>query len=391
MNAVTDHGPSTIGGFVAPGFEPVAEEFARNFTERGEFGAAFAAYCRGRLVADLHGGEASPGRPWAEDTICSMFSGTKGLVAGCILKLIEEKLLDPARPVAYYWPEFAANGKERILIRHAVSHRTGIPGIAMPLTADDLADDVRMERTLAAQPMFRDPNAFGCYHALAIGWLCGGLVRRIDGRSIGRFFAEEFAGPLGLDAWIGLPEAEERRVAPIQRPAEHGPWQEELEPEQAADPVCRAVWGNPVLFPEAMPWNSRLYRGAEIPGAGGIANARSMARYYGCLVAGAELDGIRVLKPETLAEGRRELNRFVDPFIGEPMVFGTVFALQNAWGRYGPAADAFGHVGAGGSVHGGWPGLAVGFSYLPNQMRADPEDRRSRPLLEALHDAAAAL
>lgn len=211
-------------GFVAPGFEGVAAEFERNFTQRGDKGAAVAAVHKGRPVVDIWGGEAAPGIPWRDDTLQVIYSGTKGLAAGCVLKLVEQGRLDLDAPVGRYWPEFAANGKDRVLVRHVVSHRAGLPGIFEPLKAEDLTDYERMEALLAEQALPPDPNAYNCYHALTIGWLVGGLVRRIDGRTLGRFFAEEFAGPLGLDAWIGLPESEEHRVGAIILGAGMGPW-----------------------------------------------------------------------------------------------------------------------------------------------------------------------
>ncbi|MDQ0468980.1 serine hydrolase domain-containing protein [Labrys wisconsinensis] len=376
--------PPSIRGFVAPSFEPVAEAYARAFAEAGDGGSAFAAVRGGETVVDLWGGTAAPGRPWAEDTLQVIFSGTKGLVATCMLMLVDRGALDLGRPVAHYWSAFAAKGKDGVLVRDVVSHRAGLPGITLaPLAAADLADDEGMEARLAAEPLSPDPGAYGCYHALTIGWLCGGLLRRIDGRSIGRFFAEEVAAPLGLDIWIGLPPALEPRVGVL----ELGPdWDDGLTPEQAASSTYRSIWGNPPLFPrEGTPWNTRAYHGAEIPGGGAVASARSMARLYACLAEGGGLDGVRLMRPETLAQGRRELSRFTDPFIDEPMRFATVYALQTEQHRFGPPADAFGHNGAGGSIHAAWPGQRLGVSYVMNQLRSDPRDQRSRPVLEALH------
>jgi CubicO group peptidase (beta-lactamase class C family) len=379
----------TIHGYAADGFETVADEFERNFTERGDIGAAFCAIQDGRTVVDLWGGVAAPDHPWAKDSLQVVFSGTKGLTAACMLMLIDRGKLEPDRPVAHYWPEFAARGKAELLVRDILSHRAGLPGIASKvLSFDDLADDPLMEALLAAEPPSADPNAYRCYHALTIGWLCGGLLRRIDGRSLGRFFAEEIAKPLSLDVWIGLPAAQEARVGRLELSPEFGPWDAGLTPEQAADPTRRSVWGNPPLFPpQNSPWNSRQFHASEIPAAGAVASARSMARFYACLSRGGELDGVRLMKAETLAMGRRELARFVDPFLGESMAFASVFALQTEAKRYGPPDDAFGHPGAGGSIHAAWPSQKLGFSFVMNQMRADPEDRRTKAMLQALHSA----
>ncbi len=376
-------GRAAAQGFVAPGFEPVAAEFERNFTERADVGAAFAAMHDGKMVVDLWGGEAAPGQPWKGDTLQIIFSGTKGLMAACILKLIERGQLALDDKVATYWPEFAQHGKGTMRIRHVVSHGAGLPGVARALSEEDWADYEKVETLLAAQPFAPDPDAFHAYHALTIGWIVGALIRRIDGRTLGRFFAEEIAGPLGLDAWIGLPEAFEPRVGRMRLGEGMAP----LTPEQLADPVLKSIWGNPPLFPDDdMAWNERFIHAAEIGGAGGIADARSMARYYGCMALGGTLDGVTVLKPETVALGRREISRFMDPYIAEAMAFGTIWALQTPQGRFGPSPDAFGHSGAGGSIHGAWPTERTGFSYTMNEMRADPTDARSRHILAKLYE-----
>jgi CubicO group peptidase (beta-lactamase class C family) len=377
----------TIKGTVARGYEAVAEEFERNFTERRDIGAAFAAVHGGRKVVDLWGGMAAPGKPWKQDTLQLVYSGTKGLIASCMLILIERGLIDMDAPVARYWPEFAANGKEAVLVRHVVSHRAGLPGLMAPLDVRDLPDYEKIEALLAAQPMSRDPEAYHCYHALTIGWLCGAMIRRVDGRTLGRFFAEEVAGPLGLEAWIGLPDSEEHRVGRMELDPE-SPWSD----APIENATHRSIWGNPPLFPTnaEFAWNSRAFHAAEIGGAGGIATARAMARYYCCMARGGELDGTRILRTETIAAGLRMRSKFYDPYVVEPMAYGTVFAIQTEQGRFGPAPDAFGHSGAGGSIHGGWPSTGTGFSYTMNQMRIDPEDARSRHVLGALHRIVAA-
>ncbi len=370
-------------GFVAPGFEPVAAEFERNFTERHDVGAGFAAMHDGRMVVDLWGGDAAPGQLWQRDTLQIIYSGTKGLMAACILKLIEQEKIGLDDKIAKYWPEFAQHGKGSVRLRHVVSHGAGLPGVTSELTAHDLPDYEKIEALLAAQPFAPDPDAFHAYHALTIGWIVGALIRRIDGRTLGRFFDDEIARPLGLDAWIGLSEAHEPRVGKMRLGEGMGP----LSEAQLADPVLRSIWGNPILFPDDnMAWNQRFLHAAEIGGAGGIADARSMARFYGCMALGGTLDGVTVLQPQTVELGRQELSRFMDPYIAEAMAFGTVWALQTPQGRFGPAPDAFGHSGAGGSIHGAWPTERTGFSYTMNEMRADPSDARSRHVLARLYE-----
>lgn len=381
---------TTVEGTAAAGFEAVVAAFEGNLTERGDLGAAFAVYVDGRPVVDVWGGMAdrAAGRPWQRNTIAGIFSGTKGLVATCVLMLVERGALELDAPVCRYWPEFAAEGKEGILVRHVVSHQAGLPGLTTPVTCEEAGDDVRMARLLAAQPALHPPGAGFYYHALTFGWLCGELVRRVDGRSVGRFLAEEVAGPLGLDAWIGLPAEQEPRVALLERGEGFGAQpREQGGPE--ADPVAWSIWSNPPRFTsDPLPVNTRAWRAAEIPGSSGVASAASLARLYGCLARGGELDGVRLLAPETLERGRMRLSYAIEPYLGEPMAFGIGYGLQTEAQPYGPVADAFGHNGAGGSVHGAWPELRTGFSYISTTLQdLEGPDPRPKALLDALHGA----
>lgn len=380
----------TVEGLVAPGYEAVRDVFELNFTERGEVGAAFAAVRDGEPVVDLWGGYRDPDHltPWTRDTLTVVFSGTKGLVALCLLMLVDRSLLDPDAPVSHYWPEFAAAGKADMTVSMVASHRARLPGIRTVLKVEDVLDDVRMAELLAAQAPERDPRAGDVYHAFTFGWLCGELIRRVDGRSVGRFFAEEVAMPLGVEIWIGLPAVLEPRVSTL-RYAEG--WGAELFDEQrlANDELLRTVWANPpLLMPSHLPFNSQAFHAAEIPGAGAIATARSMARLYGCLARGGELDGIRLLSDTTLDRGRAYLTSRREPLANELNAFGIGFELQTQNLPLGPPPNAFGHGGAGGSQHGAWPSERVGFSYCMNHMRDDAVvDPRSQSLLTALHEA----
>jgi CubicO group peptidase (beta-lactamase class C family) len=385
-------GAAAIQGHVAPGFEPVRAAFAENFARHDELGAAFAVVRDGKTVVDLWGGIAdeASGRPWERDTLQLVFSGTKGLVAVCLLMLVDRGVLELDMPVARWWPEFAAEGKGQVTVAELASHRARLPGIRTPLRQDDIHDDRRMAALLAAQPQDVDPRAGDVYHALTYGWLCGELIRRADGRSVGRFFAEEVAARLGLELWIGLPPELEPRVSTLR----YGPaWGQQVRWDDAAfaaDQLLAYVWRNPPPLPadgSPLSFNRPAFHQAEIPGANAIGTARSLARLYGCLALGGELDGVRLLSAETLARGRRELTRRRDPLIDEPHAFGVGFALQTELQLFGPPADAFGHGGAGGSVHCAWPSQRVGVSYAMNTMRDVLEDPRSAGLLTALHAA----
>ncbi|HEY9335698.1 MAG TPA: serine hydrolase domain-containing protein [Kribbella sp.] len=353
-------------------WEQVAEAFARNFTERGEVGAAFAAYHRGELVVDRWGGTADPGtgRAWDRDTIHLMFSGTKGLTTACVLLLVQGGQLRLDDPLSRYWPEFGAQGKESITIADVLSHQARLPWVDAGYA--DLLDHDAMAAHLAAQAPAADARAGFVYHPVTWGWLLDELVRRVDGRTIGRFFADEFARPLGLEVWIGLPADLHRRAATMVAPdgvLVDGPWTELNRP-------------NPLWIPGSEKiWNSAEYRTAGLAAVGGYATARGMARFYASLIG--EVDGSRVLTQETVELGRRELRRGLEPNWGSPMRYGAGFELQTGDGRMGDAPDAFGHAGAGGSRHGAWPHREIAFSYLMNEVRVGPDDR-PLTLLESL-------
>jgi CubicO group peptidase (beta-lactamase class C family) len=316
---------------------------------------AFAATRDGELVVELG--------PTHQPTL--IFSGTKGLVAMCLLLLIERGQLDLDAPVSHYWPEFLHRD---VLVRHVVSHMAGLPGLRPPPTLEDLLDGERMAARLAAEPPFWPAGERLAYHALTFGWLCGELVRRIDGRTVGTFFANEFAQPLDLELWIGLPAEVEPRVA-------------RLEPEPGYSlvgepgPLLEALYGSLL---HSFPWNEPAFHAAEIPGGNAIGTARSLALLYGRLEA--------VLRPETILLGRTELSRGPCAVTGLPYAFGVGFELQTERRSLGPPANAFGHTGSGGSAHGAWPDEHVGFSYIPTELRSLETDDRARRLLAALHD-----
>jgi CubicO group peptidase (beta-lactamase class C family) len=377
-----------IDGRVAAGFEPVADAFAQNFAERAELGAAFAATLDGRPVVDLWGGvaDADSGRRWREDTLQLIFSGTKGLTALCVAILVDRGRLDYGDPVARWWPEFAAAGKAQITVAEVLSHRARLPGVRAPATDADLLDPQRMAALLAAQAPETDPRARFIYHPLTYGWLCAELIRRVDGRSVGRFFAEEVAGPLELELWIGLPEPLEPRVAVLRHGARWGRSVESRTDAFPGDALWASIHFNPPhLAGDDLPWNLPAWHQAEIPAANAIGTARSIARFYGALARGGELNGVRLLSSETLARACAKLAAGTHAYTGERLAFAAGFELQAADALLGPPPEAFGHGGAGGSMHGAWPQERVGFSYAMNEMRDDVVDERARALLDALH------
>ncbi|HYY45598.1 MAG TPA: serine hydrolase domain-containing protein [Candidatus Angelobacter sp.] len=374
-----------IGGEVAAGFEPVREAFAAEIDRDRGAGAAFAAVVDGTAVVDLWGGSMrpEPPTPWREDTVQLVFSGTKGLVATCILLLLERGKLNLDRPVSAYWPEFEQAGKGNVLVRHLVSHQAGLPAVDPPPTPYEALDPIAMAERLAQQPALWPAGTSITYHALTFGWLCDGLIRHVDGRSPGRFFADEVAGPLSLDAWIGLPASVEARVARMQRAPDYQVNYGEVSDSERL--LLDRIYAGGGFIGERFVVNDPEFLAAEIAGANGVASARSMARLYGCLARGGEIDGIRLLSPETVRFAYAPIAAGLDRLTRKPAAFSTGFEIQSETQWYGPAVQAFGHSGAGGSVHGAWPHLRTGFSYAMNLMRRDDRDGRAQRILTALH------
>jgi CubicO group peptidase (beta-lactamase class C family) len=373
-----------VNGYLAPGFGQVGDVFEHNFREHGEIGAAFAAVLDGKPIVDIWAGVADrqSRRPWNEDSLQLVFSGTKGLVATCILMLIDRQMLDLEERVSRYWPDF---GKPHILVRDVVAHTARLPGIDERVTIDDLLDDRRMSAMLARQKQSTDPRAAFCYHALTYGWLCGELVRRVDGRSVGQFFAEEVASPLALELWIGLPASAESRVTTMELSSNWGASPYLDAKFHQNDGLLRSIWGNPeILSARSFPWNRVEFHRAEIPGVNAIGTARSIAKLYDCLACG----GRPLLTERTVRLARETLSMGHDSFYAESYRFGVGFQLQTDSMRLGPPPDAFGHGGAGGSVHGAWPTERVGYSYAMNCMvEGSPPDPRGPALLKALYTA----
>lgn len=376
-----------IAGRVATGYEPVREAFAAELGRDTDAGAAFAAVVDGIPVVDLWGGlsHRQPVQPWTEETAQLIFSGTKGLTATCILLLLDRGRIALDRPVADYWPQFGEARKDHVLVRHLVSHQAGLPAVEPAPEPDEALDPVLMADRLAAQPALWPPGQGITYHALTFGWLCDGLIRRVDGRSTGRFFAEEVARPLALDAWIGLPASAAARVARMMRSPDYQVNFGEVSEEERD--LLRRIYAGGGIVGERFVVNDPGFLRAEMAGVNGVATARSMARLYGCLARGGEIDGVRLVAPETLRLAYAPIAAGLDRLTHKPAAFSTGFEIQSELQWYGPAVQAFGHSGAGGSVHGAWPHLRTGFSYAMNLMRRDDRDGRAQRILSALHTA----
>jgi len=377
-----------IHGFAKPGFEAVREAFRANFDQGLERGASAAVTRDGELVVDLWGGEAdASGRAWERDTLVNVYSTTKTMAAICVLVLADRGLVDLSAPVATWWPEFAAKGKEAVTVSHVMSHSAGLSGFDPPLeSVEELYDwDACCER-LAAQAPWWEPGTASGYHAVTQGYLQGEIVRRVTGKSIGTFFREEIAEPLGADFHIGLPAEHDPRVAELV-PPRYG-----LGGGPAAAPrdsiAARTLRSTPVTAKEP---RTRAWRGAEIPAAGGTGNARSVARVHSALACGGAVDGVRLLSPAGVERAREEQIRGTDLVLRFPLVLGNGFGLNDRTFPISPNPRAF--------FWGGWGGsLAIidldaraTIAYVMNRMEADLlGDRRGAGIAAAAFGALAA-
>ncbi|MGW6948462.1 serine hydrolase domain-containing protein [Streptomyces xanthophaeus] len=382
-----------IQGVVAEGFEPVRDAFVRNFEVLGDRGAAVAVYRDGRKVVDLWGGtkDAYGTEAWTRDTAQIVRSATKGVAAAVPLLLHQRGLLDLDAPVASYWPEFKAGGKDRTLVRDLLAHRAGVPALDRGLSAAEAADGVSGPRAVAAQQPFWQPGTEHGYHAQTYSWLLSELVLRATGRTVGGILAEELAEPLGLEFWIGLPDSETHRVgrvAPVDPPEGAGllrtrPRRNVSEAYADPDSLTRRAFAAIDPLPDE---NAPAYRAAELPASAGIGTARALARFYAATVGVVE-DGARIFTPATTALAGKELSAGPDRVLVVNTRFGPGFML------HGPASPllspaSFGHPGRGGSLAFADPEAGIGFGYVTNALaKSVTADPRAQALVRALRSA----
>jgi CubicO group peptidase (beta-lactamase class C family) len=383
---------ATVTGIVEPGFERVRTAFADNFAAGREVGAALCVHLGGRKVVDLCGGffDREGGRPYGPDALQLVFSSTKGATAACANLLAQRGLLDLDAPVARYWPEFAQAAKEALPVRFLLSHQAGLPAIDRSLTPEEVQTWDPVIDALAAQAPFWEPGTAHGYHALTYGYLVGEVVRRVSGRSIGAFFADEVAGPLGLEFFVGLPEDLEHRVSPIVAAPVAGAAQEN--PGYRSTLLARALnMGGAFRDPAWM--NRPAWHAAEVPGGNGITNATSLSRLYAGLVGTVEGGPPEPLFTREQAERARTPLTF-----GADQVFASVgLPLEQKIGlgfwRASPAAvfggaGSFGHAGAGGSYGFADPEAELAVGYVMNKMSdAVLVDPRARGIIEAVYGA----
>ncbi len=377
-----------IDGTVAPGFEAVADAFAANFAEHGDVGAAVCVFHRGEPVVDLWGGYADreQGRLWERDTLQLVFSTTKGVAATCVHQLVERGVLDLDAPVATWWPEFAQAGKGDIPLRWVLSHEAGLAAVTGEVTMDDVLGWEGVVEAIAAQAPVWEPGTVHGYHARSYGWIVGEVVRRATGRTLGRYFADEVAGPLDLDFFIGLPEGELGRVARLYPPVIEPEAAEVMDAFLGPDTLLGQVLRGPSgLFNYDDMWNRPDVLAAEMPSSNGVGTARAIAKLYASLIG--EVDGVRLLAPGTVARATHVQVSGPDHVIGLPMSFGLGFMTPPSAG----GAGAFGHDGAGGSLGMADPAGEWALGYVMNQMQLGlTGDARSTGLAAATRAAIAA-
>ncbi len=383
---------------IEPGWEGVQEAFEANFASGEEVGAGCAVYHHGRKVVDLVGGhfDADRTQPYTDDALQLVFSTTKGITAIAVAMCVQRGLLDYDEPVATYWPEFAANGKGEATVAQLLSHQCGLITVDRPTTLAEALDWKTITSRLAdGTPEWPIGTAHG-YHALTYGWLAGELIRRTDGRTPGQFVAEELAGPLGLDMWIGLPDELEPRVSPMvgalfvksDDPNVQAMLDQFFGPQSNA---FRALTLNGAFSFDGEgdnPFNTRELHAAEIPAGNGITNARSLAKLYAATIG--EVDGVQLLTDATRDRARAKVtpDGETDQCLMLESTFGMGFMVHGPMTVYaGPGT--YGHPGAGGSVACAQPERDLAFAYVMNQMATNlAGDMRAQRLLEAAAAAA---
>jgi len=372
-----------IHGHCAPGFESVRDAFETNFVAEEEIGASASVVVDGRTVVDLWGGwrDAASTLPWERDTIVCMMSVAKAVSATCLHMLVDRGQVELEAPVARYWPEFAQNGKEGVLVRHVLDHRAGLPILTEKLHPQAMFDHVLMVGALERQAPLWEPGTQAGYHVHNQGFLIDEIVRRVDGRSLPQFLREEVTGPLGIDYQFGLSAADQARCADFLQATEgtifaarHGD----------PDKILSRAWDQ---LPDPIDLNSRQWREATITSASGHGNARAVARLYGALARGGELDGVRLMAPATLDQAITEQHNMVEVMMERPYHQALGFLLSSppiVW--MGPGRRSFGHHGVGGSIGLGDPDAKVGFAYAMNKMHARIDNGpRARRLIEAVY------
>lgn len=373
-----------VEGFAAVRFDAVRGAFESLFADGLEHGAAVAVVADGRPVVDLWGGHRDLAKtlPWQRDTLVNVWSCTKGVTATAIAMLVDRGQLAYDAPVARYWPEFAAHRKGAITLDQVLSHQAGMDGLAVAMDLETMYGWTPYVEALAAMAPLWEPGSRCVYHPVTFGYILGEVLRRVDGRTPGRFIAEEIMDPLGLSFFLGLPLGFDHRAAEMS--GDDKIYEAHAAGERSPYPHS---FRNPELFAETP--NARGWRAAEVPAANGHADARSLATMYGALARGGEIEGHRLLSAEGVRRAARERYRGTDACSGAATVFAAGYRVDSI--GFGPQAGAgnFGHTGWGGSVAFADPSRGLGFAFVTNRLLAfdDGVDPRRQRLLDAVYAA----
>lgn len=386
-----------INGHCDERFSKVRDEFTRNFVERGDVGAACSVVIDGLTVVDLWSGwlDEARTRSWEKDSIVGIYSIGKALTAITVLRLLDEKLITLEEPVSSYWPEFAQGGKSSMPVRELLTHEAGLISVRKPLPPGSFLDWDLMTSELAAQTPWWVPGSGHGYHSNTYGFLGGEVVRRVDGRSVGTFFREEIAEPLGVDLLIGFGAEYDYRVA------DAIPYRGEEDPNRrpwlAQDPKTleglelgryMAYRNPPHKKDGSTNANTRVWRAAEYPSTNPHGNSRGIARLFGALARGGDIDGVRVLSKQTIERANTIEADGEDLVLGRPTRFGLGFQLTIPDVRpLGPNPKAFGHYGASALVGFADPDERLGFAYVCNQAGRSWRDPRNIALIDAMYDS----
>ena len=373
-----------IHGTCSPEFASVRDAFEANFAEGSELGASAAVTKDGEFVVDMWAGDAdSDGAPWQRDTIVNVYSTTKTMAATCMLMLADRSELDFDAPVAQYWPEFARNGKEGVLVRHVMAHTAGLPGFDPPIAVEQLYDLEFAAANLAAQSPWWEPGTASGYHAVTLGNLEGEILHRVTGRRMAEWFRTEVAEPLGADFWMSLPASEDHRVSDLVRPATPQTLVVGGEEVEVGEIAVRAFLSVHRTGDETA---TREWRAAELPASGGFGNARSVARIHAALACGGAVDGVRLMSEAGTRRALEEQTDGIDQVLCVRLRHGLGFGLQIGDLSFAPGQMFWG--GMGGSLAAIDLDARVSVAYMMNRMAPDAlGDRRGIQIVQAALDA----
>ncbi len=379
MSSTTVHGTSSAG------YEPVVEEFVRNFHDRGEVGAALCVYVNGESVLDIWGGWADPVHrvPWRHETLVNIYSAAKPLLAVNLLRLIDRGLIGLDDPVTSIWPEFGAHAKDHATIRHALCHRAGVPAIRRDLTNDDLWQWDAMCDALANSEPYFEPGTRHVYHTNTYGHLIGEITRRVSGQSP-RDALRDVAALVNVDVLVGLSDVDIDRCATVNfdvaaSPARSSRTSESSKDDETANMISRGYF-NPPGYSSFGVVNSVEWRRAQVPSTNMHATAQGLARWYDVLLEPGTL-----LSSQMLIEATKPQSSGFCPVLGEETVFGLGFKPTSERRPFGTSLTSFGHFGTGGALGFADPTRRVAFGYVMNHVIPRWQSSRNRALIDALY------